>query len=99
MIGPEEKEIIGNWVEKNSQVVEDAACERVKTLTEHYLVRLGVGEESGGWETLFRDPDDGRFWMRTYPHSEWHGGGPPALIQLSLEEARIKFPNLKLSGK
>jgi hypothetical protein len=98
MIGPDETEIIGNWIEVNGRVVGDAACERIEALTEHYLIKLGYSEESGGWETLFKDPNDKRLWMRTYPHGDWHGGGPPMLVRLSLEEAKIKFPNLRLSS-
>jgi len=41
--------------------------------------------------TLYRDPDDGRYWERTYPQSELHGGGPPELRVLATEDARQKY--------
>jgi hypothetical protein len=99
MIGPRETEIVGNWIKSDDRVVGDEACERVIFLTGHYLIKLGASEQSGGWETLFRDPSDGRYWMRTYPHGEWHGGGPPALISLTLDEASAKFPELVKSDE
>jgi hypothetical protein len=92
MIGPEENEIIGSWIKADIRVVGDEACDRVNQLTEKYLRKLG--SDWSGWETSFQDPGDGRFWMRTYPQGEWHGGGPPALIHLTRVEASSKFPEL-----
>jgi hypothetical protein len=37
------------------------------------------------------DPDDGRYWERTYPQSEKHGGGPPQLKCLTFQEASKKY--------
>ena len=88
-----EREIVGQWVEVNGKVVGDAVCERIDSLTETHLEKIGFSEY-GAWETLYRDPGDGRFWERNYPHGEWHGGGPPALINLSEAEAKDKYPDL-----
>jgi hypothetical protein len=46
---------------------------------------------SGGWDVLYRDPRDGRFWELTYPHGDVQGGGPPRLHLLSVEELRGKY--------
>ena len=46
---------------------------------------------SAGWETLYRDPRDGRLWELTYPQSEMHGGGPRRLHVLSRDEAAAKY--------
>jgi hypothetical protein len=94
MIREDETEIIGNWIEVDGRIVGDDACERVQLLTQYHLVKMNNSPESGGWETLFCDRKDGRFWERTYPHSDWHGGGPPALINLSEAEAKTKYPQL-----
>jgi len=91
MIRPEEVEIIGDWVEVAGRVVGDNACERVHLLTQDYLEKIGFSQESGGWETLYRDPSDGRFWERTYLQSHMHGGGPPSLLNLTEGEARKKY--------
>jgi hypothetical protein len=92
---PDEKGLIGKWVEgPNNQAIGDHNCERVQALTDGYLERMGVSEESGGWDTLFIDPEDGRYWERIYMESYMHGGGPPSLINLSEGEARRKYPKL-----
>lgn len=92
MIVADEKEIIGHWIVTDGIVVGDEACERVDALTSRYLEKLGVSPESGGWETLFRDPNDGRYRELTYPHGNWHGGGPAALFNFPEADARQKYP-------
>lgn len=92
MIRSEEVEIVGKWIVVDGSVVGDDACIRVQTLTQDYLEK--IGKDWSGWETLYLDPNDGRYWERTYPHGEMHGGGPPALIKLSEAEARIKYPQV-----
>jgi hypothetical protein len=52
---------------------------------------MGISKRWGAWETLFQDHDDGRYWERTYPNSEMHEGGPPALVCVSEEEAKAKY--------
>jgi Immunity protein 27 len=90
---PDERQLIGNWIQIDGKIVGDETCERIDFLTETYLEKIGFGEY-GAWEILYRDPEDGRFWERTFPHSGWQGGGPPALINLSETEAKGKYPNL-----
>jgi hypothetical protein len=89
---PCENELVGTWIEIDGRVVGDQACERIQTLTDKFLIK--VGTDRSGWETLFRDPEDGRYWERTYPHGEWHGGGPPTLYYLSDKEATEKYHHL-----
>ena len=43
------------------------------------------------WEVLYCCPDTGRYWKKTYPDAEYHGGGAPELEQVSLEVAREDF--------
>jgi len=88
---PSEVELVGNWVVVSGRLQRDATCERIEQLTAHYLRRVTDSKQGGGWETLFQDPDDGRFWERTYPQGEMHGGGPPRLSVLRPEEARGKY--------
>jgi hypothetical protein len=94
MIGRDETEILGKWITSGEGVVGDEACERVHRLTAHYLVKLGISTDGGAWDTLFRDPADGRFWERTYPQGHMQGGGPPALMNLSETDAQGKYPHL-----
>jgi hypothetical protein len=89
VITPSEHSIIGHWELAGGKGRGDPACARIARLTTGYLVELALAEE--GWATLYRDPQDGRLWERTYPNSEMHGGGPPALTAVSEEQARAKY--------
>jgi hypothetical protein len=95
---PEETELVGKWFVLNGQVRGDATYERVQWLAANHLRRLAISKEYGAWETLFQDPDDGRYWEQTYPEGYTHGGGPPALRCLSREEAKAKYGDEKSWG-
>jgi hypothetical protein len=88
---PQEIDLVGQWIAENGQVRRDATCERIEWLTKHSLRKVAISPQWGAWETLFQDPDDGRYWEQTYPQSGMHGGGPPRLIMLSTEVARTKY--------
>jgi hypothetical protein len=90
-LSPSEVELTGKWITVDGKVRGDATCERIEWLTTHHLRKVAVSKKWGGWETLFQDPDDGRYWERTYPQSELQGGGPPRLTMLSAEQARQKY--------
>ena len=89
---PEETELLGSWVAEDDHVSADTVCDRIAELTERHLTKIATA--SGGWETLFQDPDDGRYWELTYPQSDLHGGGPPKLKWLSADEAEKKYGSL-----
>lgn len=76
-IEPHEMDIVGKWILSQGQVIEDETCQRIQTLIHHHLLK--VKTEPSGWETLYRDPQDGRLWELTYPQGELQGGGPPRL--------------------
>jgi hypothetical protein len=73
----------------DGRVRADATGERNECLTSRYLEKIAAS--GGGWDTLFRDPDDGRYWERTYPMGDMQGGGPPSLFVLSAEKAYAKY--------
>jgi hypothetical protein len=73
----------------------DPACKRINMLIHNYLQK--IGSSADGWDILHRDPADGRYWELTYPHSEVHGGGPPLLTWLSVDQARSKYGSV-ISG-
>jgi hypothetical protein len=50
-----------------------------------------IGQRDEGWTTLFRDPESGTLWERTYPQNQMHGGGPPALEELDETSARSQY--------
>jgi hypothetical protein len=84
-----ETAISGKWIFNGTKMCADAACERIEWLTQHHFRQVAVMDN--GWTTLFFDSVDGRFWERTFPQSEMHGGGPPRLAVISYEEAQIRY--------
>ena len=87
---PEEVDLRGNWLVRNDRsVVADATEKRIEWLTTQKLQR--VANDWSGWETLYRDPRDGRLWELTFLQSEMHGGGPRRLHVLSRDEAAAKY--------
>jgi hypothetical protein len=88
-IRPEETELRGAWESIGGTIRVDVAAARIKELTDTHLTKIAVTES--GWETLYRDPTDLRFWELTYPHSEMHGGGPPMLRCITAKEAHAKY--------
>jgi len=88
-ITPDEKIISGKWLKSENGVITDENCKRIEYLTDHYLEKIDT--DSSGWNKLYKDPADGRFWVKTYPNSEMHGGGPPHLKEISPTEAQKQF--------
>ena len=89
-LAPDEVDLRGDWVvQKDRSVVADATDKRIDWLIAEKLER--IANDSSGWETLYRDPRDGRLWELTYPRGEMHGGGPRRLHVLSREEAAAKY--------
>jgi hypothetical protein len=86
-IEPEETDIVGQWVVQDGRVIADEATRRIELLIKEHLEIVAAC----GWEQLFLDPTDGRFWERTFPKSEMHGGGPPRLTVIDEEKAHIKY--------
>lgn len=89
-LGPEETDLIGQptWTFETR----DPVTERIRQLVSEYLEKIAA--DYTGWETLYRDPQDGRYWELTYPTSEYHGGGPPRLTNLTPEQAKSKYASI-----
>lgn len=87
---PSEVELVGSRLSGDKMDVDVETCQRIDWLLNNSLQIFGFCEESGGWDKLYRDPADGRFWLLTYPFSEMHGGGPPTLRHLRLTEAAAR---------
>lgn len=73
----------------NKLIVDRDVWDRINWLTDQVLSLVGI-EKVGGWEKLYRDPGDGRYWLLTYPFGELQGGGPPSLICKKLSDSEIK---------
>jgi immunity protein 27 of polymorphic toxin system len=86
-----EDSINGEWIFRDGKMVGDSNCKRIEWLIQHHLRKIADSIATRGWETLYRDPDDGRYWEKTYPHSEMHGGGPPRLQTIASEQVKGKY--------
>ena len=85
-----EKRLIGDWiVEDDGSVKGDVTCERIRWLTDTFFELIVVDGDS--WSALYRNPDDGNYWELTYPQSEMHGGGPPALERVTSDYAQQQY--------
>jgi hypothetical protein len=87
----DETELRGSWLMRPGGLVADATCQRIEDLLPA-LEKLGTS--GAGWSALDRDPGDGRLWELTFWQSELHGGGPPRLAVVSLNEAHEHYPSL-----
>jgi hypothetical protein len=97
MINTDEREIRGSWLETSGSVVKDANTERIEKLTRDYLCE--VARDVSGWDVLYIDPRDNRYWELSYPDSGLSAGGPPLLKNLSREDVREKYGHLPDQNK
>ena len=88
-LGSEETYLVGAWVLVDGVIQGDATTKRIEALVHDRLVRVGVTAD--GWDTLYRDPSDGRLWELLYPQSSLHGGGPPSLVVIAASDATQKY--------
>ena len=65
-LSPTETELIGRWEIVNGLVRADATGERIEWLTTNCLEKITASKDSGEWDTLFGDPDDGHHRERNY---------------------------------
>ena len=96
-LGPEETHLVGRWIVVGGGTQSDATAKRIESLVRDRLVRVGVTAD--GWDTLYRDPADGRLWEHVYPQSSLHGGGPPSLVVISASDATQKYGAVVPSNK
>jgi hypothetical protein len=90
-----EEVISGAWTLKDGRLIADAECARIAELIRSGLKLLG--RDASGWDAIYRDPEDGRLWEMTYPHSELQGGGPPRLTCLTRDQALQKYESALLN--
>lgn len=86
----DETEIVGRWSEIHGEIQPDAECRRIERLMDSELEQLTAALD-GRWDTLYRDPEDGRLWECVYEDSSFHGAGPPTLRVISSDQAREKY--------
>jgi len=88
-LAPHERELVGAWVERDGRRVLDDVDRRIFWLVSRRLVARG--QASHGWEQLYQDPRDGRFWELTFPEGSLHGGGPRRLECVAALVVRDKY--------
>lgn len=84
-----EARIEGQWNLENGNLIPDETCGRIEYLTQNVLKKLTT--DATGWQTLYQDPVDNRYWELTYPHSDWQGGGPPLLQCIDIETMNMRY--------
>ncbi len=87
-----EIDLIGDWIVQGTQVEGDETCKRIKWLVAEKLKEITT--DPSGWDVLYRDPADGRYLELKYTKSHMHGGGPPRLKYLSVEQAKNKYGDI-----
>jgi hypothetical protein len=94
---PDESELLGEGLPGN-EVSTGYITLRIYWLVSNHLQQ--VATDRSGWDTLYRDPDDGRLWELIYPFSHMQVGGPPRLKVISPENVREKYGEkyLKIRG-
>jgi hypothetical protein len=89
LINNNEFKLKGKWLFENNKVIEDEICQKINYLKDNYLIKISTS--TSGWEILYQDPNDKRYWELIYEHSEYNGGGPPTLINISKEDVANKY--------
>lgn len=82
-------ELQGSWILVGASMEANDVSKRIEILTSDYLVE--ITEDESGWNKLYQDPEDKRYWELSYPESERHGGGAPLLKNLPLEDVKEKY--------
>ena len=84
-----ETELLGNWVVHGNSVIADDVSKRIEALIKDSRKKVAVSDD--GWEILYIDQNDGRYWELTYPSSNSNGGGAPKLSVLSPEQVKGNY--------
>ena len=88
-IKPHETKIIGGWIVREGNAIRDENCHRIESLTQQCLKGVGISDD--GWDLLYQDRTDGRYWELLYQLSHTPGGGCPSLVALDPDHARKKY--------
>ncbi len=85
----DETELVGKWEWKNNRMAGDATEKRIQWLVTNVLKQKAY--TAGGYEILYQDPRDGRYWERTFPEPQGHGAGPQKLSPIEARNAIAKY--------
>ena len=88
-INSSETAIVGKWLLIDGKMTSDENEKRIDWLINNCLVKISV--DWSGWEKLYQDTDDNRYWELTYPYGEMQGRGPKSLNVISHDQATEKY--------
>lgn len=89
LLMPSETLLQGKWLVSDGEILADHASQRIEYLISSVL--LFVAKDDSGWISVFRDPQDLRYWELSYPESQDHGGGAPMLRCIDDFEVTKKY--------
>jgi hypothetical protein len=81
-IGPEEEELISSGFSDNT------LGQRIASLTGSYLRRITTA--NGGWDVLFQDPQDVRYWEMPHPQGAMEDLVGCATLPIQLRERNTR---------
>lgn len=88
-LSPNESVLIGEIFFHDGKITHNEAVDRIRFLTQQVLEK--IASSSDGWELLYIDPSDKRYWELSYQHGELQGGGVPKLTFISKEDVLKKY--------
>lgn len=51
-----------------------------------------IASDKSGWDTLYFHKESKSYWERTYPNSNYHGGGNPTLKKIDItKDVKLKY--------
>ena len=89
LFDPNQTQLVGSWKVENGRTVEDDVCRQIRSAIKTNLHLIATSAD--GWERLYQDFNDGRYWELFYPDGEMQGGGPPGLRLAGADDIRQKY--------
>ena len=68
-----ERILVGAWIFENGKNVDDSVSKRIQCFIAEILKKVTLSDD--GWDRLYIDMEDFRYWGLTYPDGHLHGGG------------------------
>ena len=89
MLAQSETVLHGNRIMKGGTIVADDVSKRIEYLTQNILKHVSTSDD--GWDKLYFDEADSRYWELIYLDSESHGGGTSTLQSISKDKVVKKY--------
>ena len=73
--------LIGKWIERDGQVIEDEICKKINWPINNQLQLISIDESK--YTAIYKNIKDQTFWQLSHPQSNLHRGGPPKLESIT----------------